>query len=182
MLPVQTAQAVKTGQHALRSRTRRTSARGFTLPEMMLAVALIGILVSITMPSLESMLLGGRLRSYANELVASAYLARSEAIKTNSTVRLCASASGASCDGDWAQGWVVLRSNDAVIESHGPLADGFQINAGATTLSFRSTGISATQTTLTICKGSPEAGDQERVVTISATGRPAVTKTTTGSC
>lgn len=159
-----------------------TRQQGFTLAEMMVTVALIGILVSITLPSLESMLLAGRLRSYANELVASAYLARSEAIKTNSTVRLCASASGASCDGDWSQGWVVLRSNNSVIESHGALADGFEVNAGESTLSFRPTGISATQTTLTICKATPEAGDQERVVTISATGRPSVTKTTTGSC
>lgn len=155
---------------------------GFNLPELMVAVALIGILVSITLPSLESMLLAGRLRSYANELVASAYLARSEAIKTNSAVRLCASSSGSSCDGDWSQGWVVLRSNNAVIESHGALADGFQVNAGENTLSFKPTGISATQTTLTFCKASPEAGDQERVVTISATGRPSVTKTTSGSC
>jgi type IV fimbrial biogenesis protein FimT len=160
----------------------RTKALGFTLVELIVAIAVLGILLSISLPSLDGMLLSGKLRSYANELVASVYLARSEAIKTNSTVRLCASSSGTGCDGDWAQGWVVLRSNDAVVQSHGALADGYKINAGANTLSFKPTGISATQTTLTVCKATPSAGDQERVVTISATGRPSVSKTTAGAC
>ena len=160
----------------------RTKSLGFTLIEMMTAIAVMGILLSIAFPSFESMLLSGRLRSYANELVASAYLARSEAIKTNSVVRLCASSSGTGCDGDWAEGWVVLRSDDAVVQSHGALANGYKINAGANTLSFKPTGIGATQTTLTICKAAPSAGKQERIVTISATGRPSVSKTTAGAC
>lgn len=160
----------------------RVKSQGFTLIEMMTAIAVLGILITISLPTLEGMLLSGRLRSYANELAASAYLARSEAIKTNSVVRLCASSSGTGCDGDWAEGWVVLRSDDAVVQSHGALANGYKINAGANTLSFKPTGISATQTTLTVCKASPSAGDQERVVTISATGRPSVSKTTAGAC
>lgn len=157
-------------------------AQGFTLVELMTAIAVLSILLSVALPSFENMLLSGRLRSYANELVASVYLARSEAIKTNSVVRLCASSNGTSCDGSWGQGWVVLRSNDAVVQAHGALADGYVINAGATTLSFKATGIGATQTSLTVCKATPSAGDHERVVTISATGRPSVSKTTTGSC
>ncbi|HQS36679.1 MAG: prepilin-type cleavage/methylation domain-containing protein [Methylotenera sp. 24-45-7] len=159
-----------------------TKAQGFTLVELMTAIAVLSILLSVALPSFENMLLSGRLRSYANELVASAYLARSEAIKTNSVVRLCASSNGTSCDGSWGQGWVILRSDGAVVQAHGALADGYAINAGATTLSFKATGIGATQTTLTVCKATPSPGNQERVVTISATGRPSVSKTTTGSC
>lgn len=155
---------------------------GFTVIELAVAIAIFGILISISLPSLDNMLLSGRLRSYANELLSSAYLARAEAIKTNSVVRLCASASGTACDGSWEQGWVVLRSDDAVVESHGPLLDGFQINSVESSLSFKPIGIGATQTTLTICRVSPSAGNQERVVTISASGRPSVSKTTNGSC
>ena len=160
----------------------RAKLLGFTLVEMMTAIAVMGILLSIAFPSFQSMVLSGRLRAYANELVASAYLARSEAIKTNSVVRLCASSSGAGCDGDWAQGWVVLNSNDAVIQSHGALTAGYKINSSDATLSFKPTGIGATQTTLTVCRETPSPGEQERVVTISATGRPSVTKTANGSC
>lgn len=160
----------------------RTKVQGFTLVELMTAIAVLSILLTVALPSLESMLLGGRLRSYANELVSSVYLARSEAIKTNAVVRLCASSNGTSCDGSWGEGWVILNSDDEVIQSRGALAEGYAINAGATILSFKPTGIGATQTTLTVCKATPSPGDHERVVTISATGRPSVSKTSTGSC
>jgi len=156
--------------------------KGFTVIELAVAMAIFGILITIAIPAMDNMLLSGRLRSYANDLLASAYLARSEAIKTNSVVRLCASASGTACDGSWEQGWVVLRNDDALVESHGPLLEGYQVNSVESTLSFRPTGIGATQTTLTICRVSPSAGNQERVVTISATGRPSITKTTNGGC
>ncbi|MEK9939373.1 MAG: GspH/FimT family pseudopilin [Methylotenera sp.] len=151
--------------------------QGFGLVELVVAMAIMGILITITLPAMDSMLLSGRLRSYSNELLASAYLARSEAIKTNAVVRLCASASGTACDGSWEQGWVVLRSDDAVIESHAALTEGFVINGSVTTLSFKPTGIGATQATLTVCKS---GGDQSRVVTVNASGRPSVTKESGG--
>ncbi len=151
--------------------------QGFGLVELVVAMAIMGILITITLPAMDSMLLSGRLRSYSNELLASAYLARSEAIKTNAVVRLCASASGTACDGSWEQGWVVLRSDDAVIESHAALTEGFVINGSVTMLSFKPTGIGATQATLTVCKS---GGDQSRVVTVNASGRPSVTKESGG--
>ena len=45
----------------------------------------------------------------ANDLLASVQLARSEAIKRNVAVTLCASADGTTCagGGGWEQGWVV---------------------------------------------------------------------------
>lgn len=154
---------------------------GFTLIEMMVAIAVMSILLLIALPSFQSTMLSVKLRSYSNELVASAYLARSEAIKSNSAVTMCASSNGNSCDGEWAEGWIILNNN-GVIQSHGALASGYKINAGESKIVFQSTGIGATQAALTVCRSYPEAGSQERVVTISATGRPAVTRTTLGSC
>jgi type IV fimbrial biogenesis protein FimT len=159
------------------ARSRCIKSQGFSLVELVVAMAIMGILITITLPAMDSILLNGRLRSYSNELLASAYLARSEAIKTNTVVRLCASASGTACDGSWEQGWVVIRSDDAVIESHAALKEGFVINGSVTTVSFKPTGIGATQATLTICKS---GGDQSRLVTVNASGRPSVTKETGG--
>lgn len=161
---------------------QQLSVKGFSLIELVVAIAILAILLSIAMPAMDNMLLSGRLRSYANDLLASAYLARSEAIKTNAVVRLCASATGTACDGDWEQGWVVLSGDSTIVQSHGPLLEGYQVNALESSLSFTPTGVGATQATLTICRVSPSAGNQERVVTISATGRPSITRTTNGSC
>lgn len=157
--------------------TRSLKSRGFGLLELVVAMAIMGILITIALPAMDSMLLSGRLRSYSNELLASVYLARSEAIKTNAVVTLCASATGTACDGSWEQGWVVLRNNNAVIQSHGELTDGFVVNGSVTTLSFKPTGIGATQATLTLCK---TGGDQSRVITVNASGRPSVIKTDGG--
>lgn len=155
---------------------------GFSLIEMMVAIAVMSILLLVALPSFQATMLSAKLRSYSNELVASVYLARSEAIKSNSVVTMCASSTGTSCEGEWGQGWIVLNNDDAIIQSHGALASGYKINSEESKITFLSTGIGATQTTLTVCRSAPASGDQERVVTISATGRPSVVRTTEGSC
>jgi len=162
----------------LRARTQQ----GFTLIEMMVVISILGILLAIAMPSFSEALLSSKLRSYANNLVASVHLARSEAIKRNAVVTLCASSDGTSCSGDWKYGWVILSAGDAVIQTQQAVDVNFKITGTNTTLSFQPTGVGATQDAITICRETPTTGSQERVVTISATGRPSVTKTSAGSC
>lgn len=155
---------------------------GFSLIELMVALIVLSTVLLIALPSFQSAMLSVKLRSYSNELVASVYLARSEAIKSNSAVTLCASSSGTGCDGEWNQGWVIMNNNNNVIHSHAALAAGFKINASDSKILFQPTGIGATQTALTVCRAEPTPGEQERIVTISATGKPSVEKTATGSC
>lgn len=159
----------------------QTKHRGFTLVEMMVAMVILITLLSISMPAMQSIVANNKLRSYANSLVASAYLARSEAIKTNSVIKMCASSDGAACNGEWGQGWVVLNNKNVVIQSHGAVAYGYKISGTNATINFQPTGMGATQTTLTVC-GKSSAGGENRVVSIGATGKPSVTRTTGGSC
>jgi len=163
-------------------RLRARIQQGFTLIEMMVVISILGILLAIAMPSFSEALLSSKLRSYANNLVASVHLARSEAIKRNAVVTLCASSNGTSCSGDWKNGWVILSAGAAVIQTQQAVDVNYKITGTNTTLSFQPTGVGATQDAITICRESPTAGSQERVVTISATGRPSVTKTSAGSC
>lgn len=172
--------------------------RGFTLIELMVAVAVLAVLLGIAVPSFNDAALGSKLGSHANSLVASATLARSEAIKRNVSVTLCASADGADCatTGGWEQGWVVrCRTTDnitcnadganwLVIHRQQAAASGLKISEASAkrTLAFSPTGVGAEAATLTVCRSSPSAGSQERVVSISATGRAYVSKTTTGAC
>lgn len=164
--------------------SRLTSQAGFSLIEMLVAIAIVAILSSLAMPSFNEATLGSKLRSYANSLVAGSRLARGEAVKRNTVVTMCPSANGTSCaSGGWEQGWVVL-AGATVLYSQQATVDGFNIteSAGVDNLSFQPTGIGTTQATFTICRESPSVGSQERVVTISATGKPSVTKTTAGAC
>ncbi|WP_137887313.1 GspH/FimT family pseudopilin [Pseudomonas sp. 2FE] len=171
-------------QLSRRAAVRSGDQRGFTLVELMVAVVVMAILLGIAIPSFTDVTLSSKLRSQANDLVAGATLARSEAIKRNQPVTFCASADGASCatSGGWQQGWIVQSSDGTVILVHPAVASGFLITGSVHSITFQPTGVGATSTALTVCRATPSVGSQERVVNISLTGRTSVTKTTTASC
>lgn len=161
---------------------RLPAQRGFTLIELMVTIAVLAILLGIAIPSFTDSTLGSKLRTQANDLVAGTVLARSEAIKRNQTVALCASSNGSSCTGTWSEGWIVLSTDGTVIMKHAAAATGFLVTSAQSSLTFQPTGIGSTATSLVVCRATPSVGSQERVVTISATGRASVTKTTNASC
>ncbi|SEQ85871.1 type IV fimbrial biogenesis protein FimT [Azotobacter beijerinckii] len=161
---------------------------GFTLVELMVALAVLAILLGVAIPSFSDVTLSSKLRSLANELVASATLGRSEAIKRNAVVTLCASSDGSTCTGSWYEGWIVRASDGTVLHAQAAAPSGYRITAIApdttsiTSIAFQPTGLGATTASLTVCRSSPSAGNQERVVEISLTGRTSVKSTTTGEC
>ena len=167
---------------------------GFTLVELMISVAVLAVLLSIAVPSFTNATLGSRLSSHANSLVAGAALARSEAIKRNAVVTMCVSSDGAACaaSGGWQQGWIVIHTASGnVLLSERAAPEGFRITAADdfTRVNFQPTGVGVTYSpttpasaTLTVCRSSPSTGSQERVVTLTPTGRASVSRTTSGVC
>ncbi len=83
---------------------------GFTLLELMITLAIIGILLIVGLPSLKTFMQGNQLIASTNELVSALHIARSEAIKLNSRVSICESSNGTTCTatGDWKNGWIVF--------------------------------------------------------------------------
>jgi type IV fimbrial biogenesis protein FimT len=171
-------------RHDGRTRRSRTpGSAGFTVVELMVAVAVLAILLALAVPNFTDASLSGRLNGFANSIVAATQIARSEALKRNATITVCASSDGATCDdpGGWEYGWIVVDQATAVVmQAHEPLPTQFKIS-GTQQLDFPGTVVGATTATLTVCRADP-VGSEERVVTISGTGAAYVTITNTGSC
>lgn len=158
---------------------------GFTLVELMVVLAVLAIVIGLAVPSMGQFMLSGKLRSYSNEVVASVVLARSEAIKRNQTVRVCvANEDGDDCAaGSWESGWIVITTADEVLHRQQPITDGFKIISAADELVFQPSGVGATQAVFKVCRATPSVGNQEREVSVSATGRTSVDKpAASGSC
>ncbi len=83
---------------------------GFTLLELMLTIAMLGIITAIGIPSYRSMMVTNELVATGNAMRMSMKLARSEAITRGKDVIMCSSTDGATCslaDGNWVQGWII---------------------------------------------------------------------------
>lgn len=100
-------------------------ARGFTMMELLVALAVGAILLTIALPGYAFLVNSSRLTTATNDLVAALQLARSEAIKRGIRVTVCktsnAMAAAPVCDpsASWQQGWLVFVDGGAkgVIDS-----------------------------------------------------------------
>ena len=70
---------------------------GFTVQELMIALAIAGILLGLAVPSFQTALYNNRLTSQANQLIAALNSARSEALKRGVRVTICKSTNQQSC-------------------------------------------------------------------------------------
>lgn len=129
---------------------------GFTLYELLTVLLVVGVVLAIGVPNMQSFRQNSRMTSTANDLHSSFHLARSEALRAKTNISICASADSMAalptCGGELEAGWVVFEDRDGdvvvdagepIIRRYGPIEPGIVINTTGPDdyFSFASTGI-----------------------------------------
>ena len=103
-------------------------ARGFTLVELMITIAVAAVLLVIAVPSFRNITNSNRLTTAANTMVNALNTARMEAIKLNATTQFCSDLASNNTDGssttsDSALSTACGSSGGAVVELTGSTAN-----------------------------------------------------------
>jgi type IV fimbrial biogenesis protein FimT len=87
---------------------------GFTFLELLITLAVVSLVFSIGVPSLQQLLDSNRASTEINHLVGTLALSRSEAIKRNRRITVCQTADRVHCasSGDWSQGWIGFEDDN----------------------------------------------------------------------
>ena len=99
-------------------RSPARAARAFTLVEIVVALAVAAVLFALAVPSFAQFIAEQRLLNEARRVADSITLARSEAMKRNGHVVMCASTPGVDCADvrHWHDGWVTFADADGDAE------------------------------------------------------------------
>jgi len=93
---------------------------GFTLYELLTTLLIVGVVLTLGVPNMQSFRQNSRMTSAANDLHAAFHLARSEASRTKSNITICGSANSfapnPSCGDELDAGWVVFVDTDGDID------------------------------------------------------------------
>lgn len=180
--------------------TARHHARGFTLVELMVTLAVAGILMLIAIPSFRNITLKHRLTTTANEYVNALNTARMEAVKRNSYAQFCSdSASSNTSDtlgtkcGSGGGAVTLLDAPASASTVKSPVTSvvsPMQLSGSIRAVRFNGEGIAYVPGTTTLIDDATPvidictkklSADNHRVIKIT-TGTIVTTTTTSGNC
>jgi len=172
---------------------------GFTLLELMIVVAIAGLLLAVGVPAMGNFIRNSRITGAANDVMAGLHFTRSEAIKRRQPVTLCTSANSLDpnptcADSAFLTGWIafvdvnqdaVVDAGDTVLMQHEAMND--QITARSSVDPFAVTyllngfALNPNAAQLVLCDergNEPSAGELSaaRGILVSVTGRAGVTR------
>lgn len=142
---------------------------GVTLIELMVSIALVGILLAIGVPSFRAFIENSRVSSALSALESSLKLARTEAVERNSEVQVCRRLNDTSCeDGSTWEGLLVIDVDSGErIRVQSDFGSGVEYqSAPASGVTFDGSGMADAAVSFQLMLD----GECERVVDVSATG------------
>lgn len=155
--------------------TPRRAAAGFTLTELMIVVAIMGLIAAIAAPSMADMVRTQRLRTASFDVFAALNLARSEAIKRNGPVTITPN------NGTWNDGWITRDQYNNVLQRQEAYSScGSCSIAGPAAIVYASSGrvTNLAAPAISVTASNLDSG-KYRCITVELSGRP-VTKQ--GAC
>lgn len=171
--------------------TPLTKIRAFTLIEMLVAVVLVALILQLATPAFTRFIQNNYSVSISNNLITSLKFARSEAIKRNTPVTICATsdANFTGCGNAWNLGWIIFSDlngdgalnagSDTILRTERLTGTGASIvpSTGTTNVTFNNVGFpSANASNLNFAISSTDCkGNYARTINISLTGKVSVT-------
>lgn len=174
--------------------SRPARVQGFSLVELMVVLLVLGVLLTVTIPSFNTLYQNNRLYTQANDFHLSLSRARSEAMSRVQRITVCPSTNGSSCasGGAWENGWIIFTEshgsqnaavdpNEVVLEIQQAISGGNTLRGSsnvANYVSYDGTGFS------TLVSGTVQTGrlalcdlrglSNGKAIVINAAGRPRV--------
>lgn len=152
---------------------------GFTLVELLVTIAVLGIIASLAVPSFREFIAAQRVKNASFNIMATLTMARSEALKRNGNVTITPAG------GAWTSGWTITAPDGTALSSQNALP-GLSIvcKTGSTTVACPAAGlIFASNGRLSAIAPSFELSNASttivRCISVDVSGRP---KNKTGSC
>jgi type IV fimbrial biogenesis protein FimT len=173
---------------------------GFTLLELMVVLAIAGVLMAIGIPSMRDFIRNSRITSAANDVMAALHFTRSEAIKRRMPVTLCTSASAvtdpnpACAASPFLTGWIAFvdtnqsgqrDAGEVVLLQREPMNADItarsSVNPFQVTYLLNGFALNPNAARLVLCdeRGNTPSGGElssARGILVSVTGRPGVTR------
>ncbi|HSN22265.1 MAG TPA: GspH/FimT family pseudopilin [Usitatibacter sp.] len=151
------------------ARTISRKCAGFTAVELMVVVAIVAILTVMAAPYMGDMVRTQRLRSASFDVFSSLTMARSEAIKRNTTVTM------APAGGSWLNGWSITDTNGNVVKNQDAF-EGLVINGPGSVTYTGSGRLSAAVAPFSLAATPSSGVTMYRCVSVDLSGRPVSTE------
>jgi len=156
---------------------------GVTMIELLIVLVIAGILAGLAAPSFSRFINDTRQTSAMTQLTGDLNRARSEAIKRNQRMLVCARDDNTSCGTDWNNGWLVCydadndddcdvgdSTNPNPIGIHQALNANLTLTGSADFIRFNPNGTQGAGGAATLTLAGNWDGAQDKIASIAATG------------